>query len=106
MNLTRRLERRIAFHVLGITLLVGGFMVHLAAQSSAPAGPHVEPPSLMDRWLSPDAVIGGVLVILYVGELRGDVKRLKAENAAMQQRLHDDYLTKELATAMFHRKAD
>lgn len=98
-------RQRLACHLAVLALLVGGFCVsQVFAQGAAPV-PETSA-SLLDRWLSPDAVIGGALVLLYVGELRGDVKRLKLENAAMNKRLHDDYITKELAEAKFMRRRD
>lgn len=99
-------RQRLVFHVAVLLLLLGGFCVsRVFAQGAAPL-PEASAASLLDRWLSPDAVIGGALVLLYVGELRGDVKRLKVENAAMNKRLHDDYITKELAEAKFMRRRD
>lgn len=98
-----RRDRRTVLHGCVLSLLIGGFFAsQLLAQPNAPvATATVASPSLIDRWLSPDAVIGGALVLLYVGELRGDVKRVKADLRAMQQRLHDDYMTRETVEARF-----
>lgn len=99
---------RTGLHALALALLLGGFVVAQVrgAQDAPPAAPALERLSLLDRWLTPDVIIGGVLVLLYVGELRGDLKRIKADQAAMRKQLHDDYLTKELADARFVKKAD
>ena len=102
-------DQRALRHALGLGLLIGGFCVaHLHAQGM----PHVDPTalgggsSLLDRWLSPDVVIGGVLVLLYAGELRGDLTRIKAEQKEFRefrQTLHEkiaqDYMSRETLEA-------
>jgi len=94
---------RAAFHACVLGLLVGGyFAARLFAQ--APVATAVVERSLLDEWLKPDVVIGGALVLLYAGELRGDMKRIKTDVRALQQRLHDDYMTRETIEARLRAK--
>jgi hypothetical protein len=84
--------RRLVLHVTMLVLIIGGWLVaRLVAQAPTPAP--AEAPSLFAQWLTPQAVLGVALIVLYAGELRGDVRRLKDDLAAIQTRLHDDYMT-------------
>ena len=94
-------DRPAVRHLLVLALLVSGFLVaQMRAQQPAPV-PIVAAPSLVDRWLAPDVVIGGALVLLYAGELRGDIRRLKADNKEMRRMLHEDYMRRETIEARF-----
>lgn len=96
---------RFCRHLAVLILLATGFCVsHLRAEPQTPT-PAVAASSLLDQWLKPDVIIGGALVLLYVGELRGDVRRLKADLAATQTRLHDDYVTKDVFEATMERRS-
>lgn len=96
----RLLTDRLVRHLwMLLCLIVGVFVSHVFAQGSTPTSPAVE--SLIDRWLSPNAVLSVALVVLYAGELRGDVRRLKEDMARLQGRLHDDYMTRETLEARF-----
>lgn len=85
---------------LGVLLLLigGGLAARVLAQAPGPAP---APASLIETWLKPDTVLSIALVILYAGELRGDVRRLKEDVARLQRHLHDDYMTRETVEARF-----
>jgi len=87
-------------HAVVLAVLVGGFFAsRLRAQGGKAPAVDAASSSLLDRWLQPDAVIGGAVVLLYAGELRGDVKRLKSGQAELTRKLHDDYMSKETIDA-------
>lgn len=104
----RRLVSGLVWHLGMLVLLLGAvFVTQVFAQAPTPAPGQVE--SLLDRWLSPNAVLTIALVILYAGELRGDVRRLKEDVAQLRLRLHDDYMPRETIEARFDgmgRRAD
>jgi hypothetical protein len=96
-------DRAVRRHLLGLALLLGGFGAAAAAQSAVPPMSAIAPPSLFEKWLSPDVVIGGVLVLLYAGELRGDMRRMKAQMTALQE--FRDGLHEELDRKYMSREA-
>jgi hypothetical protein len=68
-----------------LVVLVGGFCVSAYAQGiTPPMQTLAQPASLWEKWLSPDVVIGGILVLLYAGELRGDMRRVKLQIKALE----------------------
>ena len=70
---------------MGLMVLLAGFCVSAYAQGiTPPMQTLAAQPSLWEKWLSPDVVIGGILVLLYAGELRGDMKRVKAQIAELE----------------------
>lgn len=90
-------DRAMRRHLFGLALLLGGFLAVtiLHAQGSQSQQIQIDkPPSLIERWLTPDVVFGGVLALMYLGELRGDIARIKkALDEAQTWRLGlNDYL--------------
>lgn len=100
-----RAHWKIVLHAGILSVLVGGYFVsQLVAQTPTPAAAVPSSLSLLDRWLSPDVVIGGVLVLLYAGELRGDIRRIKQDQKDLATRLHDDYIPRREVEALLGRR--
>lgn len=98
-------------HVFALALLVCGFLVALVhGQEANTLGDQpTSTRSLAEQWLAPQTVIGTAVFLLYVGELRGDIRRTKRDLIALQDKLEDKYMTKEtieakLATVDAHRQ--
>ena len=54
------------------------------------------PRSLVEKWLDPQTVIAAALVLLYVGELRGDMKRGKERMAELSDiKLREQFIPRE-----------
>lgn len=95
---------RALLHVLALVALVGGYFCSLlVAQAPVPIVP-APAPSLMEQWLQPQVVIGGVLVVIYVVEIRADLRAVIREHAELKALVHKEYMTKELAEARYERR--
>lgn len=95
VSVVKRLQRRIMFHA-GMVLLVL-FATIGAVDPDAPSSATPPPPrSLVERWLDPQTIIAAVLVLLYVGELRGDMKRMKERLAELSpEKLNHQFMPRE-----------
>lgn len=71
----------------------------VATAQDPPGSPHADQPpprSLVEKWLDPQTVIAAALVLLYVGELRGDMKRVKERLAELSdQKLREQFMPRE-----------
>ena len=96
------LRRRIlmALGVIGVLLSTVG----AGAQDPPPHGESLPPRSLVEKWLDPQTVIAAALVMLYVGELRGDVKRIKQRVFVQlsDERLRTDFMPREVLDEKFN----
>lgn len=93
------LRRRILMALAAIAVLL--VSVGAAAQDpavTAPARQDLPPPrSLVERWLDPQTVIAAALVLLYVGELRGDMKRVKERLEDLSDgKLREQFMPREV----------
>ncbi len=106
----RLIDPMIWFKLAGLMILVFGvFMTVAYGQEPATVGLGViHPPSLWEKWLTPEIVMPAALALLYVGELRGELKRLKIKvaefeifNDSLFEKLDNRYMSRETTEARF-----
>lgn len=77
--------------------MIALLVVSLGASQLTPEPAALQPKSIVDRWLEPQTVIGIALVLLYVGEVRGDLKRTKERLAELtDDKLAARFMSREL----------
>lgn len=89
----RGFDRRVWAKVAVLSLLAWSLFIRVAVgqtlpQQSAPMGPPLAfttPPSLVEKWLDPTTFLTAFAFVLYLGELRGEMKRLKERAKAFDE---------------------
>ncbi len=103
-------DQRVWFKVFGLVILVCGvFATAVYGQEPATVGlALIPPPTLWEKWLTPEIVVPVALALLYVGELRGELKRIRVKIVefdlfidTLHEKLDAKYMSREIVEARF-----